>query len=266
MPGGTISSRRRLRRPGQSEGVGCSLRGDLDPIVVDGDPLERALDEIQIAGLWFRIALAKGRDHQGFDLGSGDAGDRACLFGSSLGQHAGDVVAIAHPVLDRVGGRHALAAIVEDAADQQRLGLLVGVATCREVGAELGLHGIEQLDWNDRLVLARMAQGAMVDLAQVGAVANNLDQRSVGERDPTHHPARGEGAGSGSHTARAGHAVGLAETQVRDSARRSTSRSSPQPRRPGACASRPGSRAAPRLPSGCLCAWRRRSCRGCARP
>src|SRR5215207_6184771 len=113
------------------------------------------MDELVLAQVFLTLfRLPEGLEHDALDLGRGHARHRAGLVLSALGQDAGDVVAIAGAVLDRVARGHAVAAVVEDAPEQQRLGARARAPIAAPLLVELDLHGLEQRAFDDRLVLA----------------------------------------------------------------------------------------------------------------
>ena len=77
---------------------------------------ELALAQVLVGSL---VRLPERFQDDALDLGRGHARHRAGLVLSALGQDAGDVVAIAGAVLDRVARGHAVAAVVEDAPEQE---------------------------------------------------------------------------------------------------------------------------------------------------
>src|SRR5215207_590828 len=154
------------------------------------------MDEHALAQVLFcvLVRLPEGLEDDALDLGRGHARHRAGLVLSPLGQDAGDVVAIAGAVLDRVARGHAVAAVVEDAAEQERLGARAGAPLAAALLVELGLHGLEQRALEDRLVLAGMALGFVIDLAAVDPVAQKMGERAVAEGHAADHRARGQSA------------------------------------------------------------------------
>jgi hypothetical protein len=63
------------------------------------------------------------------------------------------------------------------------------MAPSREVPSELGLDRLEQISWDDRLVLAWMALSVMIDLTEIDPVAQKMRQGTVGQRHaPDHAP------------------------------------------------------------------------------
>ena len=88
------------------------------------------------------------------------------------------------PLLRAWLGRHSVAAIIEDAADQQGLGFgarcFVMTVRC---SFELGLDGLEQIAIDDGRLLARQNLALEDDLADVEPVAQEMGERATGERD-----------------------------------------------------------------------------------
>ncbi len=100
----------------------------------------------------------------------------------SLLQRCRDVVAIPSPGAPlRRRGRHRLAFRIEEATGQRRTrGLGQPVRAAPDLGIETLLHGVEELARDDRLVQARMALVAMRDLAEVDAVAQEMEECTLG--------------------------------------------------------------------------------------
>src|SRR5215207_176098 len=142
---------------------------------------EHALAQVLFCAL---VRLPEGLEDDAVDLGRGHARHRAGLVLSPLGQEAGDVVAIAGAVLDRVARGHAVAAIVEDAPEQKGVGARSGAPLAAALLVEPRLHGLEQRAFDNRLVLAGMALGLVVDRAEVDPVAQKMGERAVAEGTP----------------------------------------------------------------------------------
>src|SRR5215475_12150347 len=68
--------------------------------------------------------FAYGANDQLFDFGGGNTVELGGLVRLPLNEGCRDIVAIADALLDRIGGRHPVAAVVEDPTHQQRLRLL----------------------------------------------------------------------------------------------------------------------------------------------
>jgi hypothetical protein len=81
------------------------------------------LDEVTIGGVRIRIMGAQRGHHDGLDVRCCHACDGARLLASALSENARNVIAIAQPFLDGVARREAVATIVEDAPDEERVGL-----------------------------------------------------------------------------------------------------------------------------------------------
>jgi hypothetical protein len=96
-------------------------------------------------------------EHKLFQVRGRDARSGSRLVAATLFDHAGDVVAVPDAPFDRVGRRHPVATVVEDAAEEEcALGLPSGCPLVM-VGRELGLDRVEGVDTDVWLVLARMA-------------------------------------------------------------------------------------------------------------
>lgn len=81
------------------------------------------------------------------------------------------------------------------------------VAVPLPVGFEDRLDLIKEILIDDRIVLARVALTAMVDLAKIGSIAQEGDQRSQHERNATN-------GASGCETTRPRHKPALAQVAL----------------------------------------------------
>jgi hypothetical protein len=143
------------------------------------------------------VRLPERLQDDGLDLGGGHARHRAGLVLSALSQDAGDVVAIAGAVLDRVARGHAVAAVLEDAPEQESLGARAGAPFAAPLLVELGLHRLEQRAFDDRLVLAGMALALVVDRAAIDPVAQDVRERAIPKgTPPTNAPEDRRGFGT----------------------------------------------------------------------
>ena len=78
---------------------------------------------------------------------------------------------------------HAIAAVIEDAADQQRLGLRPCGLVIVHLFGQLGLDGIEQVPIDDGGLLAGQDLTLEGHLSNVEAVAKQMGERSARERN-----------------------------------------------------------------------------------
>jgi hypothetical protein len=85
-----------------------------------------------------------------------DARDATGVPVAALKQGMGDIVAISYAILVGVGGRHAIAAVIEEAADQDRGRVFDANPPRSHIFGELGLDRFEGGAINDGLVLAGM--------------------------------------------------------------------------------------------------------------
>ena len=164
---------------GRSIALSCQLDHDL--IRVNFDPTDICVDEIAVGGRgWFFEALADGVDDKGFDLGGRDPANGSGMFSLALRQCRGEIVAILDATFSGVAWGHPIAAIIEDATDQQRL----GACTCdRVIGAlliEFGLDSLEQLSIQDGRLLAGKDLTLERDLTDVEPVAQQMGERATG--------------------------------------------------------------------------------------
>src|SRR4051812_10079231 len=85
---------------------------------------------------------------------------------------------------------HGVAAVIEDAPQQQspRGGTLYAGAIA--VRGELLLHSVEQCWRDDRLVLSRMAGSLVVQLPEIDPVTQEIRERAIGQLHAPNAPAR----------------------------------------------------------------------------
>src|SRR5262249_22274936 len=106
------------------------------------------------------------------------ARDTAGVLLTALKEDMGDIVAIANTVLVGVAGRHAIAAVVEDAAHQDGgRGFKAGPPRPSGPG-KFGLNSLEGGTIDDGGVLARMGLAPVDHLADVEAVLEKMRQRA----------------------------------------------------------------------------------------
>src|SRR5229473_2834366 len=103
----------------------------------------------------------------------------------------GDVVTVAHPELIGVGRAHPVAAVVEDAASENGGRALESNLPVDGVGGKLGLHGLEQIPIEGRLLLAAMDLAAIDHLADVEPVLQEIGERAHPEADAPDGPSVG---------------------------------------------------------------------------
>ena len=89
--------------------------------------------------------LANRSDDQRLDLGCRHSTYRSGALGLALEQGGRQIVAVLDAALADVARAHAVAAVIEDAADQQRLGLHPCGLMIVQLFVQLGLDGIEQV-------------------------------------------------------------------------------------------------------------------------
>src|SRR5215475_11253178 len=88
--------------------------------------------------------FAKGADDQSLDFCGGHPIDHSGLVRLPLNEYRRDVIAIAHAILDGMRRRHAVAARVKDAADQQGLRFLSSLAVIVPLLVKFSLNRLEQ--------------------------------------------------------------------------------------------------------------------------
>src|SRR6185437_17092304 len=91
-----------------------------------------------------------------------------------------DVIAIAHAILDRVGGRQPLASLVEELATEKRCRLQPGGAS-EALLLKAPLNFLESLGIDDGRMLPRPGSPVVVDLAELVAVAQDVGERAIGQ-------------------------------------------------------------------------------------
>src|SRR5580704_2254436 len=99
------------------------------------------------------------------------------------------IVPVAHATLVGVRGAHAVASIIEDATGQngRRASELGPTTHC--VFSEPGLHGLEQLPLNDRLMSTGMDRAAIGNLANVKAILEQMSKCAGPKADAAPYPA-----------------------------------------------------------------------------
>ena len=125
-----------------------------------------------------------------FDIDGGDAGRCSGEILLSLGDRQRDVVAIAHTALDGIARRHAMAFVVEQPAEKQRLRSRMGIFPARRIAGEGVLRRVEKRAIDVRRMLAGIARLAVVDLAKIHPVLEEIGERSLGEGNSTDGSAR----------------------------------------------------------------------------
>src|SRR6516225_3432805 len=126
------------------------------------------------------------------DLPSGNAqGGRA--FAMILGdQRAGDIVAVARALFDRIARRHPVAvAIKQHPGEQAGLASAGASVATAAVAGELCLNRIPERLIDDRRVFAGMGLALVNDLVAIGAVPQHQVKRPAREWLATDHPTRG---------------------------------------------------------------------------
>ena len=139
---------------------------------------QRSVNKIGIV----RVGRAKRIDDGGLDFGCGHAGDSSGLAPAALSEDRGHVVAIADAALLGRARGHPVAAIVEDAADEQSARRCAPDPCSVAIGRELLLNRIEQGRRDDRGMLGRIARSLVVQLAKIDPVPEDVSERTIGQR------------------------------------------------------------------------------------
>src|ERR1700733_579841 len=103
--------------------------------------------------------------------------DAAGLIPSALQQRAGHIIAVAHSELVRMGRAHAMAAIIKETPGENAGSSPKPDFAGNSVGGKPGLHRLEQVAVEDRLMLSRVNLGPVHDLADVEPVLEQMRQR-----------------------------------------------------------------------------------------
>src|SRR5215204_3199727 len=157
------------------------------------DALDLRLDQGSVLkGSIVRVCGPECIDDYGFDLRCRDPRDRSGLAPAALGEHRRDIVAIAEAALLGRARRHLVAAVVEDAADQESRGGGTPHLGSVAIGRELLLDGIKHGAGHDGSVLAGIARTLVIQLAKVDPVPEDVGQRSIGQGHASDGPARAE--------------------------------------------------------------------------
>jgi hypothetical protein len=128
-------------------------------------------------------------EYELFDFGRGHAPDAANFVLPLLQDGMRYIVPVAHATLVGVRGAHAVASVIDDATGQngRRASELGPTTHC--VFSEPGLHGLEQLPLNDRLMSTGMDRAAIGDLANVKAVLEQMGKCTGPKADAAPYPA-----------------------------------------------------------------------------
>jgi hypothetical protein len=94
-----------------------------------------------------------------------------------------NIIPVPHTLFVRVAWTHPIAAIVEDAAHQNRRRALEPILPRDRIGGELGLYGFEERAIQDRFMLSPVYFATVNDLADQETVLEQLGQRSDPERN-----------------------------------------------------------------------------------
>jgi hypothetical protein len=144
--------------------------------------LDVSIDDLAIGKATVQCArLGLGADRLDDELlqrHRGHACDATGVLVAALKDGMGDIVAISDAILVGVAGRHAIAAVVEEAAHQDRGRVFDAYRPRSHIFGEQGLDRFEGDAINDELVLAGMGLTAIDHLAEVEAVLEEMGQRA----------------------------------------------------------------------------------------
>src|SRR5258708_7586536 len=133
-----------------------------------------ALDQVAVrSDTWKSYCFNVGADavkHQLLDLGRRHARHAASFVLPVLQERMGYIVAVTHPQLVRVGRAHAIATIIENAAGQNAGRVPESDFPSNRIGGKLGLHRLEQVAVEDRLMLSGVNLAPVHYLAKVEPV------------------------------------------------------------------------------------------------
>src|SRR5207247_2212809 len=120
--------------------------------------------------------------HELLDLPGWDAQPGGLLGLILADQRAGDVIAVACAVLDRVARRHPVAFVIkQQPGEQARLASPFARVALGEVDGKLRLNRIPQRLLDDRRVVARIGLFLVNDLAPIDAVLQHQVERAARE-------------------------------------------------------------------------------------
>src|SRR3984893_3306943 len=105
--------------------------------------------------------------NEGLDLGGRHAGDAACFGLAILQNRMRHIIPVADAALVRMRRAHPVAAVVEETAGQNGGRAPETDQPDDGVGGALGLHGLEHVAAEDRLMVAAMHLTPIRDLADV---------------------------------------------------------------------------------------------------
>jgi hypothetical protein len=128
-------------------------------------------------------------EHERFNLGRGHAPDAASFALPLLQDGMRYIVPVTDTTLVGVRRAHAVAPVIEDATDQNGRRASELGPTIHGVFSEPGLHGLEQLPLNDRLMSAGMDRATIGDLANVKAVLEQMSKCTGPKADAAPYPA-----------------------------------------------------------------------------
>jgi hypothetical protein len=117
------------------------------------------------------------------------------------------VVPVTHAKLVGVRWAHTIAAVIEDATSQNGWRTLESDLPPDGIGDELGLHRLEQLSLENRLMLATMSRASIDHLADVEPVLEQMSEGTYAEPDTAPYISiskaiRDKAQASGLHAAR----------------------------------------------------------------
>src|SRR5262245_22552666 len=86
-----------------------------------------------------------------------------------------------------MGWAHPVAAVIEDAAGQDSGRCLEPKSAFNRTSCQLGLHGLEDGPFHDRVMLGAIKLAAVGDLADIKAVLEQVGERPDAKTEPTDH-------------------------------------------------------------------------------
>jgi len=136
-------------------------------------------------------------EHKGLDLGGRYACDTARFGLSPLQDRVRNIISVTHTELVGVRRAHAVAAVIEDATSQNGWRTFEPDLPRDGIGDELGLHGLEKLQVEDRLVHATMGGAPIDHFADVEPVLEQMGEGTHTKPDPAPYTAIGKTIGLG---------------------------------------------------------------------
>src|SRR6202140_3653084 len=172
-------------------GVGCRLLaiasrcfGKLDDqlLRLNLDSCDVRLDEGPAVNLlrWFEMLRTR-PDDQRLDVGCRPAGHRPGALGGAMEKGAGQVVSVLEAALAAMARAHSVAAVIEETAGQQGLGVHPCGPMIYRLLTQLGLDGVEQVPIENAGLFAIEDLTLEWHLTDIKAIAQQVGERPAAE-------------------------------------------------------------------------------------